>query len=213
MQTTQAPSQELHTPNPTALYPVSLLLLKLMHTVIALFPTHHCLLMMEWVQCLLSLPLPHPCLLLLMPPWRIMIHPHWTRKFQMDSRRTWIETMTNQRAIKPSQLCKKYSNLSLDMVMASATVVLVSILDFWILFFFFLFSWRRQTRKVWGTGHYRIHSWAGHGPWQLQRNKVQYWGLGILSSRKMPGYMLAFIREGIISNYSSELAPAAFYVK
>lgn len=147
MQTTQAPSQELHTPNPTALYPVSLLLLKLMHTVIALFPTHHCLLMMEWVQCLLSLPLPHPCLLLLMPPWRIMIHPHWTRKFQMDSRRTWIETMTNQRAIKPSQLCKKYSNLSLDMVMASATVVLVSILDFWILFFSFFSAEEDKLEK------------------------------------------------------------------
>lgn len=88
MQTTKAPLQELLTQNPAALCPVSPLLLQLMRAVMAPFPTHHRLLMMELVQHLLNLPLPSPCLLLLVTPWRRMTHPHRTRKFQMDSRRT-----------------------------------------------------------------------------------------------------------------------------
>ena len=125
MQTTKAPSRELLTPNPPAPYPVNLQLLKLMHTVTALFPTHHCLLMMAWVQRRMNLPLPHPCLLLLMPPWRLMTHPHRTREFQMDSGRTWIETGTNQSAVNLSYQFTMYSSLSSDTAMVSATVVLV----------------------------------------------------------------------------------------
>lgn len=88
MQTTKAPLQELLTQNPAVLCPVSPLLLKLMRTVMAPFPTRHRLPMMELVQRLLNLPLPCPCLLLLVTSWRRMTHPHRTRKLQMDSRRT-----------------------------------------------------------------------------------------------------------------------------
>lgn len=98
-------------------------------------------------------------------------------------------------------------------VMISHNLSIQALFNFFYLIILFLSRWRRETRKVWGTSHYRIHSWAGHGPWQLQRNEVEYSGLAILSSWKMPGYKLGFIREQIISNYSFQSAPAAFYVK
>lgn len=183
-------------PNPTPPCPLRVVTLSQtpphLHT--APTPPHHYLLMMEHLpKWVLGLPLLHHYLLLhLMSPWSLWTRPCRNRNFQTGSTRTWTGAAGNQRAVRTLQRCKKDSRVSLGVRVRSLTLLflqvmvstaiqtLCSLWVYWIARFMFCVSAgcprrRRQPGEVWSAGHHRVHSWAGHGPWWLQRNKVQNW--------------------------------------
>lgn len=129
----------------------------------------------------------HPPLLLMLPRNLQWIYPLRDRRFQMASTRTWTTAAGNQRAGKTSQQCRRCSRLERTLPCCKIMVCksewssefTLNLMTLHSLFL--LLSPTRWAGEVWGPGHHRVYSRAGHGPCQLQRNKVSGSGLNSLS--------------------------------